>query len=106
MGMSIAYFISLNLEFIDSTTYNFNQNIINVNLPEVILTKEQKALFFAALKKDKKNINNSLVCILQKKDNKIFWRSNATSFNTHTLENFIKVEEIINIYFKNNETSI
>jgi len=106
MGMSIANFISLNLEFIDSTTYNFNQNIINVNLPEVILTKEQKALFFAALKKDKKNINNSLVCILQKKDNKIFWRSNATSFNIHTLENFIKVEEIINIYFKNNETSI
>ena len=106
VGMSIANFISYNLKYINFSTYNFNQKIIEINLPKFNLTKKQKSLFFAALKKDKKNINNSLVCILQKKDNNSFWRLGVNSFNITTLKSFTEVKKLINTYFKNNETSI
>jgi len=106
VGMSIANFLSFNLKYISLHTYNFNQKIIEVNLPEFNLTKKQKKIFFAALKRDKKNINNSLVCILQKIDTNSFWKLNATSFHITTLEDFTEVKKLINMYFKNNETSI
>ena len=106
VGMSIANYISYNLKYIDHSTYIFNQKIIEVNLPEFNLTKNQTNLFYAALKKDKKNINNSLVCILQKKDNNAFWRLNVSSFRIITLEKFTDVKNLINTYFKDHETSI
>jgi|TARA_R110001583_G_scaffold48281_4_gene151304 3-dehydroquinate synthase len=92
IGMSIANYISYNLNFINEEKFNYINTIINCNKPDVKLSIEEKRKFFNALKKDKKNINNSLVCILHK-------THNTTKLEIVTLDNIDKVKNIINNYF-------
>lgn len=93
IGMSIANYISYNLNYIDKQTYDKNNTIINCNKPAYSLSRHEKHLFFKALKRDKKNINNSIVCILQR----------CNIFEIITFDKPDYIINIINNYFIEND---
>ena len=66
MGMDIANYVSLQLGYLNASTFEVMHNILAKNLPNFKLSKENIEKYLAALSKDKKNIGNNLGCILTK----------------------------------------
>lgn len=64
MGMDIANFISLRFGYIDKRTFEDMHNIVLRNLPTFRINEDMIDDYIRALSKDKKNIDNNLVCIL------------------------------------------
>lgn len=64
MGMDIANHISVELGHMDKPTFEAMHRILAKNLPDFRLGPNQANDFLQALSKDKKNIDNDLMCIL------------------------------------------
>ena len=64
MGMDIANFISLSLGYLESQKFDTMHKILKKNMPTFRLADELVGKYFEALSRDKKNIGNTLGCIL------------------------------------------
>jgi len=64
IGMDIANMISNKLGLVDEKTYLDLKEILRINFPEYNLIKIDNDKYIELLKKDKKNIDDQLVCIL------------------------------------------
>jgi 3-dehydroquinate synthase len=64
LGMDLANYISMSLGLIDRKTYDSLHKLLEKNLPTYKLPKDKLPSYLNLLSKDKKNIDNSLVCIL------------------------------------------
>jgi len=64
LGMDIANFVSLSFGIINVDMYLYFKKILQKNMPNFKLSYSNLDLFMKTLSKDKKNINNSIVCIL------------------------------------------
>lgn len=64
LGMDIANYISEKMGYMDKETFNAMHSLLLKNLPEINLRQYNLNTYFRALSKDKKNIENDLVCIL------------------------------------------
>lgn len=64
VGMDLANFISLNLDRISNETYKKRESILKVNFPNFDISNIDIDTYLKYLEKDKKNIDQNLVCIL------------------------------------------
>jgi len=64
LGMDLANYISFKIGLIDWDKYLSLRKILKKNMPDFKLTEDKLDLYMSALSKDKKNINDSIVCIL------------------------------------------
>ena len=64
LGMDLANYISLKMGFIDRETFSALHQSLKNNLPTYRLSEDLLEGYFALLARDKKNIDDSLVCIL------------------------------------------
>ena len=64
LGLDMANHISLQMGLIKKEEYNWMFSILEKNIPVYKMSKQEKEVYFEFLFQDKKNINNSLVCIL------------------------------------------
>jgi len=70
LGMDLANYVSYNLGYIDETLFVKMHNILKRNIPEYAVEEGDLDKYIGLLMKDKKNINNSVGCILLKEENK------------------------------------
>tara|TARA_Y100001970_G_scaffold293827_1_gene443587 strand:- start:22083 stop:23162 length:1080 start_codon:yes stop_codon:yes gene_type:complete len=66
IGMDISMFVSYTKKLMNENDFNFYHQLISKNFPILKLSEFDFDSFYDALKKDKKNIENYLVCILIK----------------------------------------
>ena len=67
MGMGLANFLSLKLNLLGEDEFHKMQALIQENTENYIFVlKDVKELYWSALKKDKKNVDEHVVCILSK----------------------------------------
>jgi 3-dehydroquinate synthase len=66
LGIDMANYISYRLGFIDGKIYKKINKIIQKNIPKFSLNNYEIDEYMKILSKDKKNKNNSIVCILLK----------------------------------------
>jgi len=71
LGMDLANFISLKLEWINKLQFDQMHKILLRNLPSFEFTKDNIADYINALSKDKKNKANKIGCILTKGPGKV-----------------------------------
>jgi len=64
MGMDIANYISMNLEYLDRDSFEWMHKVLKRNMPSFRLGEKQINDYFNALSRDKKNIGENLSCIL------------------------------------------
>ena len=64
LGMDIANFVALKFGYIDDTTYNKMRALLVKNIPNYKVKPESVESYMKILAKDKKNIDDSIVCIL------------------------------------------
>ena len=64
LGMDIANYVALQFGYIDQTTYDKMRDILVKNIPDYKIKKEHIDLYMRILSKDKKNLDDSIVCIL------------------------------------------
>lgn len=64
LGMDLANYISMKLGFISREVFDLLHKLLEKNLPTYKLPKDKLPSYLSLLSKDKKNIDNSLVCIL------------------------------------------
>ena len=64
LGMDIANFVALKLGYIEQPTYNRMHELLVKNFPDYKMKEEHLDLYMKILSKDKKNIDDSIVCIL------------------------------------------
>ena len=64
LGMDLANYISFKIGLIDWDKYLSLRKILKKNMPDFKLTEDKLDLYMSALSKDKKNISDSIVCIL------------------------------------------
>lgn len=64
MGMDIANFISVNLGYLSKNNFGRMHKILERNMPSFSLRDDMVEDYLAALSRDKKNIGNSVGCIL------------------------------------------
>ncbi len=91
IGMDLANYISLCLGFISTKEYKEMEQILKINFPEFIFPINEFEKYIDLLKKDKKNTNQSLTCILTNGIGNLF-------LHELPLEN--ENREIIKRYFK------
>jgi 3-dehydroquinate synthase len=91
LGMDIANYISLKKGFIDHSIYEYLLSMIRKNIPDYRLTEDRLQDYFTFLSKDKKNIDNSLVCILP---------YGVGDMRTTIIDDIDSVKDIIREYFK------
>tara|TARA_B100001094_G_scaffold153299_2_gene148339 strand:+ start:195 stop:1256 length:1062 start_codon:yes stop_codon:yes gene_type:complete len=91
LGMDIANYISFQKGYIDRETYELLFQLISKNIPEYCLEEDKLEEYFGFLSKDKKNIDNSLVCILP---------YGIGNMKTTVVDDVDSVKNIIREYFK------
>ncbi|MBU1854075.1 MAG: 3-dehydroquinate synthase, partial [Candidatus Omnitrophica bacterium] len=64
MGMDIANYISMRLGYLDKSTFDFMHSVLEKNIPDFRIDEKTLESYLKALLKDKKNIDDKLVCIL------------------------------------------
>tara|TARA_R110000824_G_scaffold139659_5_gene304911 strand:- start:7123 stop:8166 length:1044 start_codon:yes stop_codon:yes gene_type:complete len=64
LGMDLANYISLRMGFIDNKTFDTLHRSLKNNLPTYRISENMLEGYMKLLSRDKKNIDNSLVCIL------------------------------------------
>ena len=64
LGMDLANYISFKIDLIDWDKYLSLRKILKKNMPQFKLAENSLDLYMNTLSKDKKNISNSIVCIL------------------------------------------
>ena len=64
LGMDIANFVALKFGHINQETYDNMHNLLIKNIPDYKIEEKDIDLYMKILSKDKKNIDNSIVCIL------------------------------------------
>jgi len=64
LGMDIANFVALQFGHIDQATYDEMREILVKNIPDYKIKEEHIDLYMRILSKDKKNLDDSIVCIL------------------------------------------
>lgn len=64
VGMDIANYLSVKLGMMSQSDFNEIHAKLSVNFPSYDLSRYSMELYYAALRKDKKNIGSSLGCIL------------------------------------------
>jgi len=64
LGMDIANFIALTFGYIDQATYDKMHNLLVKNIPDYKIEEGHIDLYMKILSKDKKNLDDSIVCIL------------------------------------------
>ena len=92
IGMDLSNFISFHYGFIDAKDYYYNNNLLKLNMPKIKLNTYDINLYIKALRKDKKNKNKKLGCILLNKNKKL--QLTYISFNLKLFKN-------IQTYFNN-----
>lgn len=90
LGMDIANYISLKKGLIEQATYEHLFGMIKKNIPDYRLTEDRLQDYFTFLSKDKKNIDNSLVCILP---------YGIGDMRTTAIDDIDSVKDIIREYF-------
>jgi 3-dehydroquinate synthase len=94
LGIDMANFISYKLGFIKYELYDKIHKIIYKNIPAFTFKEEELNKYINLLSKDKKNVNNSIGCILLKQENKA---------ELTLIEDTNNLKEMIQEYFKQNE---
>ena len=64
MGMDIANFISMNLDYLKKEDFTYMHSVLVNNMPSFCLQDDMIGKYFNALSRDKKNEGNQLGCIL------------------------------------------
>ena len=64
MGMDIANFISMHLDYLTNEDFTYMHRILAKNIPSFCLQDDMIAEYLKALSRDKKNVGNQLGCIL------------------------------------------
>lgn len=96
LGMDIANFVSYKLGFIHESLYQALHGIIEKNIPDVTLEEDEIDEYMNLLSKDKKNVGNSVTCILLK---------GAQTPDVVKIKNDDKFKKIIQEYFIKDEES-
>ena len=71
IGMDLANFISLELGYLSSNSFELMHKILFKNIPSFKVTEENIESYCLALSRDKKNKGNKLGCILSKGPGKV-----------------------------------
>tara|TARA_R110000824_G_scaffold206877_3_gene392089 strand:- start:1118 stop:2179 length:1062 start_codon:yes stop_codon:yes gene_type:complete len=90
LGMDMANFLSYKLDYINYQKYDKLHQIIRKNIPDFNIQPDQLKEYMSLLSKDKKNIDDSIVCILPEGD----------KIKVKKITNKDKIKKYISEYFK------
>ena len=93
LGMDLANYVSHKIGLIDWEKYLSLRKILEKNMPQFKLTEDSLDLYMNTLSKDKKNISNSIVCILA---------HDIGDVRVHTLNDKVKLKATILEYIQEN----
>jgi|TARA_R110000796_G_scaffold44505_3_gene108492 3-dehydroquinate synthase len=94
LGMDIANFVSYRMNLIEKPLYDRLHSILKSNMPEYEISHDNIDRYMKLLSKDKKNIDNSIVCILPTAEEKVEVKEIS---DKQTLKNYV------NEYFERRE---
>ncbi len=72
LGMDMANYISRSLGFMKPEVYDYLHDVLHKNFPVCLFENYSIDFFMAALERDKKNVDDFLVCILAKDKGQLF----------------------------------
>lgn len=91
LGMDLANYISFKIGLFDWDKYLSLRKVLKKNMPDFKLTEDKLDLYMSALSKDKKNISDSIVCILA---------HDIGDIRVHRLNDKQKLKEVILKYIQ------